>query len=114
MNITEIIAEYNEAVMCQSYPEMKKVAQKLLTALKSTNVTNVTNISEKFVTYTKYVDYNDSKYQIDVYMNSDHVWNWDIRDEDYKLVRWGFDALGVDNEDTIFAYVIDNFAKYVE
>ena len=111
MNITEIIADYNEAVMDQSYPEMKKVAQRLLDVLRSTSVTN---ISEKFVTYTKYVDYNDSKYQIDVYINSDNVWNWDIRDEDCKLIKWGSDALGVDNEDIIFAYVIDNFANYVE
>lgn len=113
MDITEIIAEYNEAVMCQSYPEMKKVAQRLITALKSTNVTN---ISEKFVTYTRYVDYNDSKYQIDVYIDvsTGNVWNWDIRDNDYKLINWGYGKLDTDNEDTIFTYVIDNFAKYVE
>lgn len=110
MNIAEIIADYNEAVMDQSYPEMKKVAQRLLDALRSTSVTN---ISEKFITYTRYVDYNDTKYQIDVYINTDQIWNWEIhRDTDDKLVNWG--KLNVDNEDSVFTCVIDNFANYVE
>lgn len=99
--------EYTEAVMNQSYPEMKKVAQKLL------NYVSIESITEKFITYTKYFEFRQHKYELDVYINPDSKeWNWDIHNEDLDLVNYGH--LKAKNEDEVFNEIFSDISYYIE